>query len=75
MISRKMKLLSAAVGAAVLITSAALARTVHKEAAPVDQANHQASTPNAVVGPDGRLIGVAADPSIRSQIQRDGLPN
>ncbi len=82
MISGKMKLFSAAVGAAALIAPLALARTVHKGAASADQAyqqrcdaDHQACNANAVIGPDGKLIGVAPDPRIRSQLQRDGLPN
>jgi hypothetical protein len=53
----------------------ALASTVHKGAAPADQAYDRAYGSNAIVGPDGKLIGVASDPSIRSQLQRDGLPN
>jgi len=30
---------------------------------------------NYVVGPDGGLIGAAPNASIRSQWERDGLPN
>jgi hypothetical protein len=74
MTSRKMKLLSAAIGAVALIATSELARTVHKGAAPAEQAYHQARGANAVVGPDGKLIGAAPDPSVRSQLQRDGLP-
>jgi hypothetical protein len=44
---------------------------VHNEAAPAD---HESAT-RYVVGPDGRLIGAAPNPSIRSQWERDGLPN
>ena len=79
MISRKMKLVSAAIGAAVLIATPALVRAVHKEGTPVAQAHErahgQAHDANAVVGPDGKLIGAAADPNVRSYLQQDGLPN
>jgi len=77
MISRKIKLLSAVVGAAALIASAALARTVHNRAAPADQAAASADQgydASPVFGPDGILIGAAPNPRIRSQLQRDGLP-
>jgi hypothetical protein len=79
MISRKMKLFSAAIGAAVLIATPTLAGTGHKNVAPVyqghDRAPGQTYDANHVIGPDGKLIGAAADPSVRSQLQRDGLPN
>ena len=77
MISRKMKLVSAAVGAAVLIATPTLARIGHKDVSPVSQAHNRAPgyNANAVLGPDGKLIGAAPDPSTRSQLQRDGLPN
>ena len=78
MISRKMKLFSAAIGVAALIAAPALVRAVHKEGAPVYQAHARAQgqgyDANAVVDPDGKLIGAAPDPSTRSQLQRDGLP-
>ena len=78
MISRKIKLLSAAIGVAALIATPTLARSVHKGLAQVDQAHDRAQgqgyDANAVVGPDGKLIGAAPDPSVRSQLQRDGLP-
>lgn len=79
MISRNMKLFSAAIGAAALITVPVIARAIHKDAAPVAQAHDRAYGPgymaNAVVGPDGKLIGVASDPGVRAYLQRDGLPN
>jgi hypothetical protein len=49
MISRKLKFLSAAVGAAVLIGTVAVAHTVHTRAVPADQA--QVSS--------GKVIGTA----------------
>jgi hypothetical protein len=79
MISRKMKLVSAAIGAVVLIITPTLARIGHKDVAPVSQAHNRAPgqtyDANAVLGPDGKLIGAAPDQSTRSQLQRDGLPN
>jgi hypothetical protein len=79
MMSRKMKLLSAAIGAAVLIATPALVRAVHKEGTPVaqarDRAHGHAYNADAVIGPDGKLIGAASDPNVRSYLQRDGLPN
>jgi hypothetical protein len=78
MITRKMKLFSAAIAAAALIATPALARTGHKAVAPVnhgqDRTHDHAYDANPVVGPDGKLIGAAPDPSVRSQLQRDGLP-
>jgi hypothetical protein len=82
MITRKMKLFSAAIAAAALIAAPALVRAVHKEGAPVYQAHARAQgheqgqgyDVNPVVGPDGKLIGAAPDPSVRSQLQQDGLP-
>jgi hypothetical protein len=68
--SRKMKLLSAAVGAMALIATLELARKVHNGAAPPDQAYGT----TVVVGPNGEFIAVPADPSIRSELGRDGLP-
>jgi hypothetical protein len=79
MISRKMKLVSAAIAAAVLIATPALVRAVHKDGTLVAQtherAHGQARNANAVVGPDGKLIGAAADLNVRSYMQQDGLPN
>ena len=66
----KMALLGVAVVAAVVIGSGTLA-WVHNGAA---TANHENATHYAV-GPDGRLIGAAPNPSIRSQWEREGLPN
>ena len=82
MITRKMKLFSAAIAAATLIVAPALVRAVHKESAPVYQAHArvqgqkqgQGYDVNPVVGPDGKLIGAAPDPGVRSQLQQDGLP-
>jgi hypothetical protein len=85
MITRKMKLFSAAIAVAALIAAPALVRAVHKEGAPVYQAHaraqgqeqsqgYQGYDVNPVVGPDGKLIGAAPDPSVRSQLQQDGLP-
>jgi hypothetical protein len=42
MISRKIKLFSAAIAAAALIATPTLARSVHKGVAPVDQAHDRA---------------------------------
>jgi hypothetical protein len=69
MILSKMKLLGAAVGVAA-VGSAALA-WVHNGAETADQGNDS----NYVVGQDGKLIGAAPNSSIRSQWQREGLPN
>jgi hypothetical protein len=82
MITRKMKLFSAAIAVAALIAAPALVRAVHKEGAPVYQAHARAQGQeqgqgydvNPVVGPDGKLIGAAPDPGVRSQLQQDGLP-
>jgi hypothetical protein len=75
MVSGKMKLLSAAIGIASLIASPALARTVHNAAPPADhdQSYDQTYSANNVVV-NGKLIGTARNPSIRSQMQLDGLP-
>ena len=79
MISRKTKLLSAAIAAAVLIATPILARALHKGEAAADHAQDrghgQSYDGYPVVGPDGKLIGAAPDPSLRSQLQRDGLPD
>jgi hypothetical protein len=65
----KMTLLGAVVVVAVVIGSGTLA-WVHNGAATAD---HKKAS--YVVGPDGRSIGAAPNPSIRSQWERDGLPN
>jgi hypothetical protein len=70
MTMRKMTLLGAVVVAAVVIGSGTLA-WVRNGAATADHENAD----NYVFGPDGRLIGAAPNPSIRSQWERDGLPN
>ena len=72
MIARKIKLLLATVGAAALIASPALARTLHNAAAPADQAYAQAYGANTVVGSDGKVIGADPDANIRFQLQREG---
>jgi hypothetical protein len=74
MISRKMKLLSATVGAGAFFASA-IAYTVHNGAAPADQVYDQAVGANTIIGPDGKLIGAASNSRIRSQLQREGLPD
>ena len=56
MTSRKMKLLSAAVGVVTLIGALALARTVHTHPAPTHQA----------YGSDGKVIGADPDQNIGS---------
>jgi hypothetical protein len=66
----KMALLGVAVLAAVVIGSGTLAWV--QNGAPT--ADHENAT-NYVVGPDGGLIGAAPNASIRSQWERDGLPN
>jgi hypothetical protein len=57
MMSRKMKFLSAAVGAAALIATVALARAVHTQTASAHQ----------VSGSDGKVIGADPDQNIRSR--------
>jgi hypothetical protein len=61
MIARKMKLLSAAVCAAALIATPALARMVHARAPAANQAH----------GSDGKVIG--ADPGQNIRSQRHGI--
>ena len=79
MILRKTKLLFAGFAVVALVATATLARTDHKGAATVGQASYR--TPgrvdraNSVLGPDGNLLGAAPDPSVRSQLQQNGLPN
>ena len=64
------KMIGAVVGAAVVIGSAALA-WVHNGVA----TDNQGDGTNYVVGQDGKLIGAAPNPSIRSQWQQEGFPN
>jgi hypothetical protein len=66
----KMALLGAVVVASVVIGSGTLA-WVRNGAVTADHENAD----NYVFGPDGRLIGAAPNQSIRSQWERDGLPN
>jgi hypothetical protein len=68
MISRKMKLLSIAVGAAALVATPALASTVHQKAA----STAQAYGANTVVESDGKVIGADPDANIRFQLLREG---
>ena len=79
MISRRVKLIAAAMATMVVIAMPILARALHKDLTPVDQRHvrtlGQTYDSNAVIGPDGKLIGAASDPGVRSQLQRDGLPN
>ena len=70
MILSKTTLVGAAVGVAAVIGSAALA-WVHNGAATDDQGDGT----NYVIGQDGKLIGAAPNPSIRSQWQQEGFPN
>jgi hypothetical protein len=66
----KMTLLGPAVVVAALVGSVARA-CFHNGAATADRGN----VTNYVVGQDGKLIGAAPNPSIRSQWEREGLPN
>jgi hypothetical protein len=59
-----------AVVVAAVIGSVAVA-CLHNGAATADRGN----ATNYVVGQDGKLIGAAPNPSIRSQWEREGLPN
>ena len=69
MIVSKMKLLGATV-CLLAVGSAALA-WVHRGAETADPGNGT----NYVLGQDGELISAAPNPSVRSQWQREGLPN
>ncbi len=79
MISTRMKLLFAALAVVALAATPMLARTDHKGAATVgqgqDHAPVRADRANPVLGPDGKLLGAAPNPSVRSQLQQNGLPN
>jgi len=79
MILGKTKLLFAAFAVVVVVATPLLARTDHKAAATVGQASYRtpvrADRGNLVLGPDGKLLGAAPDPSLRSQLQQYGLPN
>ncbi|MFY9598617.1 MAG: hypothetical protein WB540_08870 [Pseudolabrys sp.] len=80
MVSAKLKLFSAAVGAAALIATPALASKAHKRKAP-DPSAHASKTErayggNAIYSWDGRYRGTDPDPNIRFQLMRDqNLPN
>jgi hypothetical protein len=65
----KMALLGPAVVVAAVIGSVALA-CFHNGTATADRGKT-----NYVIGQDGKLIGAAPNPSIRSQWEREGLPN
>jgi hypothetical protein len=72
MSSSTIKLLSTVVGAAALITTPALAATVHKGKA----LHHYASDPGPYASqsqrpPGGRDLGIDPDPNIRFQLLRD----
>jgi len=71
MISGKKKLLWAAIGAAAVVASPALAYMVHYKAA----ASSQGYGAYHVVGTHGKLIGVAPNSRIRFQLQQEGLPH
>lgn len=79
MIPTKTKLLFAAFAVAVLVATPMLARTDHKGAATVGQASDltpvRTGRVNPVLGPDGELLGAAADQTVRSQLQQNGLPD
>ena len=79
MILGKMKFQFAGFAVAALVATATLARTDHTGPATVGQASERmpvrADRANPVLGPDGKLIGAAPDPSVRSQLQQNGLPN
>ena len=79
MILGKTKLLFTGFAVAALVATATFARTDHKGAATVGQGQDRtpvrADRANPVLGPDGKLIGAAPDPSVRSQLQQNGLPN
>jgi hypothetical protein len=67
------KLLSAAVGVAILIATPAFATTVHKGKASHAYASQtqQPHDANTVFGWDGRVLGADPDPNIRFQLMRD----
>ena len=78
MISSTIKRLSAAVCVAVLITTPALAATVHKAKASHHYAASgsgayasQIQRPNEIYSWDGRDLGTDPDPNIRFQLMRD----
>jgi hypothetical protein len=74
MLSRNMKFLSLTAGAMAVIAALALARTVNLQSGPVDRPYSQSFGTNTVFAPDGKLIGAAPGPGIRSHIEQDGLP-
>ena len=77
MISSTIKLLSAAVSVAALITTPALATTLHKSkashhyASDSDAYASQTRRPPEVYSWDGRDLGTDPDPNIRFQLLRD----
>jgi hypothetical protein len=75
MMSRKTKLVLAAVGTAVLLTTPAFAAKVHKakkSANPyASYASDRAYGANTVYGLEGQVLGTDPDPNIRFQLLRD----
>jgi hypothetical protein len=63
----KLKVLSVTVCAVALIGSVAFARAVHNHNVSVSV--ERAFGPNAVFGPDGKFVGVAADPNTRAEMK------
>ncbi|HYC18942.1 MAG TPA: hypothetical protein VEC94_17180 [Pseudolabrys sp.] len=67
-----MRLLFAAVGAAAVIATPALATSSHKGKASHAYASQtQPDATNSIIGWDGRPLGTDPDPNIRFQIMRD----
>lgn len=72
MTSTKMRLILVAAGAAALITTPALAASMHKGKALQAYASQtQPDAANTVIGWDGRVLGTDPDPNIRLQLMRD----
>ena len=75
MISRKMKLLSAVVGAAALIATPALASKPHKKRVSGPDSHSSRIQPayggNAIYGWEGQYRGWDPDANIRFQLMRD----
>jgi hypothetical protein len=75
MMSRKTKLVLAAVGTAALLTTPAFAAMVHKAKksanAYASYASDRAYGANTVVGLEGQVLGTDPDPNIRFQLLRD----
>jgi hypothetical protein len=75
MMSRKTKLVLAAVGTAALLIPPAFAAKVHKAKKPADPyasyASDRAYGANTVFGFEGQVLGTDPDPNIRFQLLRD----